>query len=114
MRAGGRFCVLALCVAGLLMLLPALVDKPAAKQDPPAPPKESPVAVFLKLSGPADVQPGDQSAPQRLVRHRGEAIPFRREPKLAQARADQNGNPLCGGSYIHCVYRAFRLWERSG
>jgi hypothetical protein len=115
MRAGGRFCVLALCAAGLLMLLPALVDKPAAKQDPPAPLKAPPAAVFLKLSGPADVQPvGGQSAPQRLARPRWAAVSLRREPKLIQTRADQNGNPLCGGSYIHSVYRAFRLWERSG
>ena len=114
MRAGGRFCVLALCIAGLLFMLPALVDKPVAEQDAPAPPKEHPVAAFLKLSGPADVQPGDQSVPQRLENPRGETVPFRREPTLSGVRADQNGNPLCGGSYIHSVYWAFKLSERSG
>lgn len=114
MRAGGRFCVLALCAAALLLLLPALVDKPAAHEEPPAFPKAPPAAVLLKASGPADVQPGSQSLPQRPERPQGTAVSFKREPMPVRVRADQNGNPLCGGSYIHSVYKAFRLWERSG
>lgn len=111
MRAGGRYIVLALCVFAFLLLLPALVDKPAGQTQPPPAPLAVPM---LKAAGPAEVQPGD-----RLIQASREGAGHTpalccRDKEPAQVGADANGNPLTGGTYIRCVYRAFRLEEKAG
>lgn len=113
MRKQGRLLLLLLCAFAFFLLVPALVEGPKADEQETG---ERPLnASFINAVRYVERQAGDQTAPLRVDRPEGLAATD--DDMMAAApdvRADANGHPLGESTYIHAVYQAFRLEEKSG
>lgn len=112
MKKNGRVLLCFLCAMVFLMLASTLVDKPENAVIPTD--KRPSAAAFISPVGYAERSGSDQTAPLRIDRPEGSVITLQAEPALPAVRADANGHPLCESTYIHAVYQAFRLEDKSG
>ncbi len=112
MQKQGRLLLLMLCALAFFLPVPSLVEGPQDTEPPAG--ERSLAASFFSAVRYVERQAGDQSVPPRIDRPEGLASTGGETVAGPDVKADANGHPLGGGTYIRAVYQAFRLEEKSG
>jgi hypothetical protein len=111
-RKEERLFLYALLAIAFFLLVPALIEGPQDAAVPSA--GHHLTLVLFNTSRALEHQAGDQGSPNRADRPESIATADCRMPARPDVKADANGHPLGGNTYIRAVYQAFRLEDKSG
>ncbi len=112
MRKWGWALLGAFCTLVFLLLASALVEGPPDM--PAAAGERRPLVNFAGPISGTEQKAGDQQAPFRADVEQRVLVPARPIVIVPKVKADANGHPLSGSTYIMAVYQAFWLGDRSG